>query len=137
MAFLSAIRGLLNSEDLQERLANRGLINNFAGGALMNQGPAGFGSAFGGLSPVSTPVSIGQGASPGSIPLGQLSGIGEAVRSPEELAQLGASIPVATRSVQPSFGSSLPSMGAGLADDEQAQRIASIASSLFRGGLFG
>ncbi len=137
MAFLSAIRGLLNSEDLQERLANRGLLNNFAGGALMNQEPTGVLGAFGGLSPVSRPTSIGQNASPGSIPLSQLSGIGEAVRSPEELAQLGASMPVAPRSVQPSFGSSLPSMGAGLADDEQAQRIASIAGRLFRGGLFG
>ncbi len=134
--FAGLIRGLLNSEDLKERSA----INQFAGGALR---PEVF--AYDPQNPITNLGQIGRGPSPfsssytdfvqsnpaGQIAASQLGGIGEALRSPEQLAQLGASMPgQGPRTIS----NGLPSMGSGSLNDEQIAKVSSIVRSL--GKLF-
>jgi hypothetical protein len=97
--FARLFRGLLDSEDLNDR----SMINQFAGGALRPEVFAydpenpitNLGQTFGrGPSPFSSSYTDFIQSNPaGQIAASQLGGIGEAVRSPEQLAQLGASMP--------------------------------------------
>ena len=92
-------------------LTRNKLLDDFAGGVL------------------NTPVQ--QTDLAGSIPFGQLSEIGEAIRTPEELAQLGASIPVPVpiASVQPGISD--------LLSDGQTRALSRIMQGIIRGGLLG
>jgi len=126
--FARLIRGLLDSEDLNDR----SVINQFAGGALRPQVFAydpenpitNFGEAFSrNPSPFSSSYTDFIQSNPvGQITASQLGGIGEAVRSPEQLAQLGASMPGQDRK-RVLANTSMPRPG-GL-DDEKVSRIMS------------
>ena len=126
--FARLFRGLLDSEDLNDR----SVINQFAGGALRPevfaydpQNPiTNLGQIFGrGPSPFSSSYTDFIQSNPaGQIAASQLGGIGEAVRSPEQLAQLGASMPgQGPKTV--AANTSMPRPG-GL-DDEKVSRIMS------------
>ena len=133
--FARLFRGLLDSEDLNDR----SVINQFAGGALRPEVFAydpenpitNLGQAFGrGPSPFSSSYTDFIQSNPaGQIAASQLGGIGEAVRSPEQLAQLGASMP--GQGPRP-ISNGLPSMGSGSLDDEQTAKLSSVARILGR-----
>jgi len=126
--FARLFRGLLDSEDLNDR----SVINQFAGGALRPQVFAydpenpitNFGEAFSrNPSPFSSSYTDFIQSNPaGQIAASQLGGIGEAVRSPEQLAQLGASMPGQGPKTVP-VNTSMPRPG-GL-DDEKVSRLMS------------
>ena len=130
MAFLSGIlrniSGLLDSDDLNERA----VIDRFAGGALRNLPPLSVAQNNGGFGTIGDIMNgVVNNDAAGQIPLSQLSGIGEAVRSADQLKKIGASMPVApVQNNLPIAGVGNPMPSSNVGDD--ARRFASLLGRL-------